>query len=194
VNLRSNAHVILMTGCNQWDSGLDIVVEGEAVEVTDEELLERLADEWGTKWDGRWHYEAREGASVMRAVARRLYSQSSPSRYSRSARARSVRQGIGSELPPGGGGAPRSFGWCEPLSQSGFFPPRIWVTFRTCFREAVGSRCPPTCSSSPPPPFRKRSGPTPRNSEAVDWFLVQRLPCRLERPFDRASGGTQYTT
>jgi hypothetical protein len=78
--------------------------------------------------------------------------------------------------------------------QSGFFPPRIWVTFRTCFREAVGSRCPPTCSSSPPPPFRKRSGPTPRNSEAVDWFLVQRLPCRLERPFDRASGGTQYTT
>jgi hypothetical protein len=50
------AHVILMTGCNQWDSGLDIVVEGEAVEVTDEELLERLADEWGTKWDGRWHY------------------------------------------------------------------------------------------------------------------------------------------
>jgi hypothetical protein len=51
-----------MTGCNQWDSGVDIVVEGEAVEVTDEELLERLADEWGTKWDGRWHYEAREGA------------------------------------------------------------------------------------------------------------------------------------
>jgi general stress protein 26 len=62
VNLRSNAHVILMTGCNQWDSGLDIVLEGEAVEVTDEELLKRLADAWGTKWDGRWQYEPRDGA------------------------------------------------------------------------------------------------------------------------------------
>jgi hypothetical protein len=41
VNLRDNPQVILMTGCNQWDSGLDIVVEGEAVEVMDEELLKR---------------------------------------------------------------------------------------------------------------------------------------------------------
>lgn len=62
VNLRSNAHVILMTGCNQWESGLDIVVEGEAVEVTDEKLLERLVDAWRTKWDGRWRYEACDGA------------------------------------------------------------------------------------------------------------------------------------
>jgi nitroimidazol reductase NimA-like FMN-containing flavoprotein (pyridoxamine 5'-phosphate oxidase superfamily) len=62
VNLRGNPEVILMTGCNQWDSGLDIVVEGEAVEVTDDDLLERLADAWRTKWDGRWHYEARDSA------------------------------------------------------------------------------------------------------------------------------------
>jgi nitroimidazol reductase NimA-like FMN-containing flavoprotein (pyridoxamine 5'-phosphate oxidase superfamily) len=62
VNLRGNAHMILMTGCNQWDSGLDIVVEGQAVAVTDDELLERLAGAWRTKWDGRWHYEARDGA------------------------------------------------------------------------------------------------------------------------------------
>ena len=62
VNLRGNAHVILMTGCNQWDTGLDIVVEGEAVQVTDDERLERLADAWRTKWDGRWQYEARDGA------------------------------------------------------------------------------------------------------------------------------------
>jgi nitroimidazol reductase NimA-like FMN-containing flavoprotein (pyridoxamine 5'-phosphate oxidase superfamily) len=62
VNLRGNPQVILMTGCNQWESGLDIVVEGEAVEVTDDDLLERLADAWRTKWDGRWHYEARDSA------------------------------------------------------------------------------------------------------------------------------------
>jgi general stress protein 26 len=62
VNLRGNAHVILLTGCNQWDSGLDVVVEGQAVGVTDDELLQSLAGAWRTKWDGRWHYEARDGA------------------------------------------------------------------------------------------------------------------------------------
>jgi Pyridoxamine 5'-phosphate oxidase len=29
VNLSRNVHVILTTGCNQWDRGLDILVEGE---------------------------------------------------------------------------------------------------------------------------------------------------------------------
>jgi nitroimidazol reductase NimA-like FMN-containing flavoprotein (pyridoxamine 5'-phosphate oxidase superfamily) len=33
-NLRRNPTVILTTGCNQWDRGLDVVVEGEAVQVT----------------------------------------------------------------------------------------------------------------------------------------------------------------
>jgi hypothetical protein len=33
-NLRSNPTVILTTGCNQWDRGLDVVVEGDAVQVT----------------------------------------------------------------------------------------------------------------------------------------------------------------
>jgi len=36
VNLRANRHVILTTGCNGWERGLDVVVEGEAVQVTDE--------------------------------------------------------------------------------------------------------------------------------------------------------------
>jgi general stress protein 26 len=29
-NLRTNSHVILTTGCNDWREGIDIVVEGEA--------------------------------------------------------------------------------------------------------------------------------------------------------------------
>jgi nitroimidazol reductase NimA-like FMN-containing flavoprotein (pyridoxamine 5'-phosphate oxidase superfamily) len=62
VNLRGNPHVILATGCNQWDRGLDVVVEGDAVEVTDDGTLHRLADAWRTKWDGRWEFQAREGA------------------------------------------------------------------------------------------------------------------------------------
>jgi hypothetical protein len=29
--------------------------------VVDESLLECLAETWATKWDGRWHYEVRDG-------------------------------------------------------------------------------------------------------------------------------------
>ena len=61
VNLRTNQNVILTTGCNDWQQGLDVVVEGEAVQVTDESLLEQLAQGWAAKWDGRWHYEAHDG-------------------------------------------------------------------------------------------------------------------------------------
>jgi hypothetical protein len=62
VNMRTNRYVTLTTGCNQWEGGLDIVVEGEALQVTDEDLLTRLAAAWATKWDGRWHYEVQDGA------------------------------------------------------------------------------------------------------------------------------------
>ena len=60
-NLRSNSHTILTTGCNDWDRGLDVVIEGDAVQVTDDSTLQRLADAWRTKWDGRWKFEARGG-------------------------------------------------------------------------------------------------------------------------------------
>ncbi len=62
VNLRGNPHVILTTGSNDWDQGLDVVVEGDAVQVTDEDLLGRLAGAWAAKWDGRWHYQVRGGS------------------------------------------------------------------------------------------------------------------------------------
>ena len=62
VNLRANPHVILTTGCNQWDRGLDVVVEGDAVRVTDDATLQRLADAWRTKWDGQWQFDVDAGA------------------------------------------------------------------------------------------------------------------------------------
>jgi general stress protein 26 len=62
LNLRANPHVILTTGCNGWDRGLDVVVEGDAVQNTDDAALRRLADVWRTKWDGQWQYEVRGGA------------------------------------------------------------------------------------------------------------------------------------
>jgi nitroimidazol reductase NimA-like FMN-containing flavoprotein (pyridoxamine 5'-phosphate oxidase superfamily) len=62
INLSANPHVVLTTGCNGWDAGLDVMVEGEAVRVSDEDTLKRLAGAWTTKWDGRWHFEVRDGS------------------------------------------------------------------------------------------------------------------------------------
>lgn len=62
INLRANPHVVLTTGCNTWDRGLDVVVEGDAVQVTDQPTLRKLAEAWRSKWDGRWQFEARDGA------------------------------------------------------------------------------------------------------------------------------------
>ncbi|MBV9338485.1 MAG: pyridoxamine 5'-phosphate oxidase family protein [Solirubrobacterales bacterium] len=56
LNLANNPRVALVTGDNGWQSGLDVVVEGEAVRVTDPEQLQRLAAAWAQKWDGRWRY------------------------------------------------------------------------------------------------------------------------------------------
>jgi len=64
-NLRSNPHVALLTGCNQWDRGVDVVVEGDAVQVTDSATLERLSTAWARKWDGRWNDPLSEVFSVV---------------------------------------------------------------------------------------------------------------------------------
>jgi PPOX class probable F420-dependent enzyme len=61
VNLRANPHVTLTTGCNTWDAGLDVVVEGAAERVTAAAELERLAAAWREKWDGRWQYGVGDG-------------------------------------------------------------------------------------------------------------------------------------
>ena len=60
LNLAANPQVALTTGANDWQSGLDVVVEGEALRVTDAQQLHRLAAAWAQKWDGRWRYEVAE--------------------------------------------------------------------------------------------------------------------------------------
>jgi hypothetical protein len=37
------------------------VVEGDAVRITDQDTLERVASVWATKWDGSWPYRVRDG-------------------------------------------------------------------------------------------------------------------------------------
>jgi general stress protein 26 len=73
-NLAANPHVVLTTGCNRWDQGLDVVVEGEAVRVTDEDTLRRLAQAWTTKWEGQWQFAVRDGCFHHQAGAAIVFS------------------------------------------------------------------------------------------------------------------------
>ncbi|WP_330283797.1 pyridoxamine 5'-phosphate oxidase family protein [Streptomyces sp. NBC_00588] len=61
-NLAANPHVTLTTGTNTWDKGYDLVVEGEAVRVTDEDRLRELTAAWEAKYGSFWHFEVRDGA------------------------------------------------------------------------------------------------------------------------------------
>jgi hypothetical protein len=59
-NLMQNAHCVLATGCNALNEGLDLVVAGDAVQVSDAAKLQRLADLYDTKYG--WHFDVRDGA------------------------------------------------------------------------------------------------------------------------------------
>ncbi len=67
VNLVGNPKVVLTTG-NQWKHGLDVVVEGSAVRLTDDTRLRRLADLWGTKYHGDWDSRSKTACSITRAA------------------------------------------------------------------------------------------------------------------------------
>jgi general stress protein 26 len=60
-NLRTNSRVVLITGCNGWESGLDVIVEGAATQVSDDRVLTRIASAFADKWDGRWKFTVRDG-------------------------------------------------------------------------------------------------------------------------------------
>ncbi len=61
-NIAHNPHCILMTGCNALKEGVDLVVEGEAVKVTDDDKLSRIADAYVSKYGEDWRFEVRDGA------------------------------------------------------------------------------------------------------------------------------------
>ena len=60
-NLERNAQVVATTGSNLLE-GLDVVVEGEAVLVTDEARLQRLADAYISKYDDLFVFHVRDKA------------------------------------------------------------------------------------------------------------------------------------
>ena len=60
-NLGANPNVVVTTGSNVW-SGLDVVVEGNAARVTDEDALRDLAATWEAKYGKEWHFDVADGA------------------------------------------------------------------------------------------------------------------------------------
>ncbi|MFT4037307.1 MAG: pyridoxamine 5'-phosphate oxidase family protein [Thermomicrobiales bacterium] len=58
-NLAANPACILATGGNALDSGLDIVIEGEAQRVQDSATLEELAALWKSRLN--WNFIVRDG-------------------------------------------------------------------------------------------------------------------------------------
>jgi nitroimidazol reductase NimA-like FMN-containing flavoprotein (pyridoxamine 5'-phosphate oxidase superfamily) len=59
-NLANNLHCAITTGCNSYNEGLDLVIEGDAVRVTDESALHHLAEAYRRKYD--WHFTVRDGS------------------------------------------------------------------------------------------------------------------------------------
>ena len=60
-NLARNRHCLLTTGRNVIGEGLDVVVEGEAVQVSDDAKLQRIADAYVAKYGEDWRYAVRDG-------------------------------------------------------------------------------------------------------------------------------------
>lgn len=58
-NLDHAPHCILTTGCNTYDRGLDLVVEGEAERVRDGARLQRIADAYEAKYGSEWRFTVR---------------------------------------------------------------------------------------------------------------------------------------
>jgi hypothetical protein len=50
LNLETNPHCVLTTGCNDLNEGLDVVVEGEAIPVIDKATLQRVAEAFAGKY------------------------------------------------------------------------------------------------------------------------------------------------
>ena len=60
-NLEHSTSVALTTGRNTWAKGLDVVVEGTAVRISDRDTLQQIADAYEVKYGDAWHFEVGDG-------------------------------------------------------------------------------------------------------------------------------------
>lgn len=67
-NLAQNPHCILTTGCNALNEGLDVVVEGDALRVSHDAKLRRIAEAYESKYGSDWRFTVRDGAFHQEGV------------------------------------------------------------------------------------------------------------------------------
>jgi nitroimidazol reductase NimA-like FMN-containing flavoprotein (pyridoxamine 5'-phosphate oxidase superfamily) len=61
-NIAQNPRCVLTTGSNELHEGLDVVVEGDAVRITDDAELRDLAAAFESKYGAEWHFDVRDGS------------------------------------------------------------------------------------------------------------------------------------
>jgi hypothetical protein len=71
-NLAVNRHCAVTTGCNTWNEGLDLVLQGDAVVVHDLALLQRVADAFLAKYGRDWAFEVAEDGTFGGPVVYQL--------------------------------------------------------------------------------------------------------------------------
>lgn len=60
-NLERNPHCVLTTGCNRLGEGLDLVLEGDAVRVRQDDRLRQIAEAYVAKYGPDWGFTVRDG-------------------------------------------------------------------------------------------------------------------------------------
>jgi general stress protein 26 len=60
-NLARNPRVVLTTGCNSLNEGLDLVIEGDALRVSNDAKLQHLADAYVSKYGEDWLFTVSDG-------------------------------------------------------------------------------------------------------------------------------------
>ena len=61
LNLAENPHCVLTTGANDLRAGMDLIVEGDAVRVTEQDRLQALAAAYESKYGSEWHFDVGDG-------------------------------------------------------------------------------------------------------------------------------------
>lgn len=79
-NLTHNPHCILTTGSNRLNEGLDLVVEGDAVQVDDDDRLRRVADRYRSKYGSDWDFDVRDGGFAHEQGGKALVYEVAPSK------------------------------------------------------------------------------------------------------------------
>jgi nitroimidazol reductase NimA-like FMN-containing flavoprotein (pyridoxamine 5'-phosphate oxidase superfamily) len=70
-NIAGNARVVITTGANTFAEGLDVVLEGEAIVVSDNGRLQRLAEAFVAKYGEYWRLPGRDGVFTYEVNAAR---------------------------------------------------------------------------------------------------------------------------